>query len=120
MQSHGTTLVLLAAIICGISVYMALDLRKKLNMVESVLQNINKAAEDAVTKADLEGLKCAENGMLGGGPACALAQKTKAPTKDSTTGDDDAEPSPTPVAVHQVEEMVILPKLQPAKRPRLV
>ena len=48
--------VLVAAIVCGLTVYMAIDLRKKLNLVDHVLEQINNAAAKAVTKQDLEDL----------------------------------------------------------------
>ena len=57
MLSSGSSsvqaFILVAAVICGLMVYMAIDLRKKLNLVDNVLENINAAAEKAVTKEDL-------------------------------------------------------------------
>ena len=102
---HGTTLILLAAIVCGVSVYMALDIRKKLNLVDIVLTKINQAAEDAVTKADLEGFTWTKPAPDGDDNVTA------------TTGKDTCSEE---AKLLKTEEMVILSKPLPsAKRQKI-
>lgn len=109
--AHTQALVLMGAIVCGLAVYMAIDLRKKLNLVDIVLDKINKAALQAVTKDDLRALQAAASQ-----PAPAAAAVADPPDTQPPVAPVESD-SGRPLSPPDLQEMVVLP-MPPAKRAR--
>ena len=59
MQSslHQNVLLLLMLVVTGVSVYVAIEMRKRLNRADALIHSIESVTQNVVTKKDVEGLK---------------------------------------------------------------
>ena len=58
MQSlHQNALLLLMLVVTGVSVYVAMEMRKRLNRADALIHSIESVTKNVVTKQDVDALK---------------------------------------------------------------